>query len=284
MLRPVTVVLRDRAFWVALGVGVALVLGITAVAAARRRVGTGAVVTLGVVAGLLATGRAPASLIAGLALLAAGGGMAARRAAAWQVVAALPGAVVLGAGAASGRPPWVGVAAAAVTVLTAPLLAELDRRHPRWTGLLAAISAVGVFGTTPDTEHARALVGGALAGMLRSADPQAVSGAAGAASLAGMLAWTAAVDGFGRPGAVVGALGCVGVFALTPVVVRARDPALVVVAVHLGLVGLASRVAGFEHDAWSALAIVAVAFVAGAVVLWWFRVRDARGFLARPPH
>jgi hypothetical protein len=282
MLRPVTVLLRDRAFWAALGVGVALALAVMAVAPARRRVGTGAVVTLGVVGGLLATGRAPSSLIAGLALLAVGGAVTARRAVAWQVAAAAPGAALLGAGAASGRPTWVGVAAGAVTVLTAPLLAELDRRHPRWTGLLAAISALGVFGATPDTEHARALVGGALAGMLRSADPQAVSGAAGAASLAGLLAWTAAVDGFGRPGAVVGALGCVGVFALAPVVVRARDPAPAVVAVHLGLVALSSRVAGFEHRALSALAIVAVAYVASIALLWFLRVH-ARGWLAEPP-
>ncbi|HEV2311343.1 MAG TPA: hypothetical protein VGU73_12550 [Acidimicrobiia bacterium] len=277
-----TVLLRDRAFWVALGVGAALALAVTSVAPARRRVGAGAVMTLGVVAGLLASSRAPASLLAGLALLAIGGGVTARRAEVWQIAAAVPGAVVLGASAASGRPTWVGVAAGAVTVGASPLLAELDRHAPRLTGLLAAISAGGVFGSTPDTEHARALVGGALAGILRSADPQAVSGAAGAASLAGMLTWTAAVDGYGRPGAVVGALGCVGVFALAPLVVRARDPAPVVVAVHLGLVGVSSRVAGFEHAAGSALVIVVAAFVAAAVALWLLRARDVGARRADP--
>jgi hypothetical protein len=283
MLRAVTVLLSDRAFWVALGVGVALALAVTIVPPARRRVGTGAVVTLGVVTGLLASGRAPASLLAGLALLALGGGVTARRAAVWQFAACAPGAIILGAGAANGRPTWVGATAGVVTAVGGPLVAELDRRHPRLTGLLAAISAVGVFGATPDTEHARALVGGALAGILRSADRQATSGAAGAASLAGLLAWTAAVDGFGRPGAVVGALGCLGVFALVPVVVRARDPAWVVITVHLGLVAVASRVAGFENAARSALAIVVAAFVAAALVLWVLGVKDVGGLPADPP-
>jgi hypothetical protein len=154
-----------------------------------------------------------------------------------------------------------------VTAALSPLMVEFDRRHPQVSNLLVAVSAVGILGATPDTEHARALAGGALGAAPLSFVRGAVPSVVGATTFAGLMTWTAATDGFGRPGAVVGALACAGVFALTPVVTRLSPSPVRLVAVHLGLVTVASRVAGFEDGAGPALLIVAAAFVIGTVAL-----------------
>ncbi len=276
------VLIRDRAFWVALGVGIVCTLLVAADRRRRLQVGTASVATVSTVAGLVATGRGSASLVGALALLAAGAWLTAGRAVAWQLGAAAPGAIALAAAIpADVIPTWVRVAGGGVTVVLSPLVCELDRRHPRLTGVLAAVSAFGVFGTTPDTEHARALAGGALGAAPGSADPRAVPGRAGAASLGGLVAWTVAVDGWARPGAVVGGFACVGVLALAPVLAWARPPTSAVLAVHLAVVAIASRVAGLEHAARSALVIAVVAYAGGIVVL---RLAGARARGRRPPH
>jgi hypothetical protein len=267
MLRPVEVVIRDEGFLLALSAGVVGALVAVAARRAGTELGAAGIATVATLVGLLLTGRGSSTLVGALALLAASGRLTARRATVWQIAGSAPGALLLVTAISSVVAPWMRIAAGGATILLAPSFGALDHRFPRLTGLLVAVSAVGVLGATPDTEHARALAGGSLGAAPVSADRRSRPGPAGAAAFAGLLAWTAAVDGFARPGAVVGALACAGVFALAPVVAWAGPPATVVTVVHLGLVGIASRVAGFEQGAWSALLIVLVAVVGATAVL-----------------
>ena len=266
MLRPVAALFRDHGFWAALGAGA--IVSLVALVMRRTRhhfeVGSGGVATVATLIGLAATDRVSGRLVFALALLAAGGALTGRRGLGWRAVAAVPGAVIVGFAVPAAIPSWIRIAAGAGTAVLAPLFVELDRLHPRLTGLLATITAGGVYGTTPDTEHARALVGGTLSSAPLGADHRAAPGAAGAACLPGLVAWTAAVDGQARPGAVVGALACAGVFALAPVVRWSRVHSIVVVVIHIGVVAIASRVAGTEQSRSAAVAIVVVAY-AGAV-------------------
>jgi hypothetical protein len=269
MLRPVSVLLGDHAFWVALGAGT--IMSVVALVMRRTRyrleVGSGGVATLATVVGLAATDRLSGRIIIALALLALGGALTGQRGLAWRAIAGVPGAIVVASAVPEATATWIRVAAGIGTAVLAPLFVELDRLHPRLTGLLATITAGGVYGTAPDTEHARAFVGGTLSSAALGADPRAAPGPAGAASLPGLLAWTAAVDGRARPGAVVGALACAGVFALAPMVRWSRTHAIVVVAVHVGLVAIASRVAGLERSRSAAGAIVLLAY-GGAVAVF----------------
>jgi hypothetical protein len=219
------------------------------------------------VIGLAAADRLSGRLVIALALLAVGGALTGPRGLGWRAVAAAPGAVMLGAAVPAATASWIRVAAGAGTAVLAPLFVELDRLHPRLTGLLATITAGGVYGTTPDTEHARALVGGTLSSAPLGADHRAAPGPVGAACLPGLVAWTAAVDGQARPGAVVGALACAGVFALAPVVRWSRAHAIVVIGIHAGVVAIASRVAGAEESRSAAGAIVVVAYAGAVAVL-----------------
>ena len=100
----------------------------------------------------------------------------------------------------------------------------------------------------------------------------------------GAILWTAAYDGFPRPGAIVGAAACVGVLALAWPIRRLTDRSeptrglqLFVFVVHVGLVLFASRVAGLREDAWVAAVLAAVGFiVAAAVLLRGASMLDAR--------
>jgi hypothetical protein len=267
MLRPVSAVLRDHAFQVALAAGAALTLLVVAAGRWRRFPNSVWPAAAATIVGLLVTGRAPTMLLLALVLLGVGGRLTARGRRFVQVGAAAPGALLV-AFAVTGHPAsWMRIAVGVVTAALSPLMVEFDRRHPQVSNLLVAVSAVGILGTTPDTEHARALAGGSLGAAPLSLVRRAVPSVVGATTFAGLMTWTAATDGFGRPGAVVGALACTGVFALTPVVTRVRPSPARLVAVHLGLVAVASRVAGFEDGAGPALLIVAAVFVIGAAAL-----------------
>jgi hypothetical protein len=278
MLRPVNALFRDHAFWAALGAGTVVSLVAFALRRTRDRfeIGSGGVATLATLIGFAATDRASVRLVAALALLVLGGALTGQRGFGWRAVAAVPGAIVVWSAVPAATPSWIRVAAGAGTAVLAPLFVELDRLHPRLTALLATITAGGVYGTAPDTEHARALVGGTLAAAPLGADPRAAAGSAGAASLAGLVAWTAAVDGQGRAGAVVGAMACAGVFALAPVVRWFRARTIVVVGVHIGVVLVASRVAGLEQGGGAAGAIVVLAYAGAVAILAAARSTRAR--------
>jgi len=280
MLGVVRVLLRDDAFWLAAAAG--LLAGVIAVAVrfhARAALGGALPAACATLAGLVLTDRASADLVVAVALLAGGGVLAGQRALPWRVAATVPGAALLGIAVPAVAPAWAGVAAGVATAALVPLACELDQRHPRLTAPLAAISALGVFGAVPDTEQARALVGATAAAAPFGVDPRTAPGPAGTSAVVGLLAWTAATGGWPRPGAVVGALACVGVLALGGLVAWARLPVAAVLLLHTALVVVASRGAGLRDRAVTAAAIVAAAY--GAAVLglsvWRAARRRARG-------
>jgi uncharacterized protein (DUF983 family) len=63
----------------------------------------------------------------------------------------------------------------------------------------------------------------------------------------------------------VGAIGCLGVLALGPL--TGRSGPVRIVAVHVSVVLVASRLAGLRQSAWTAVAILVPVMVIAAVVL-----------------
>jgi hypothetical protein len=227
--------------------------------------------------------------VAGLALAAAG--------ATGIAVSGVPATLAL---------PWPGVVLA--VAVTGALLADFDRRWRRH-GLalpLLAVSAAGIYATVPDVEAAVVVLGAALpmallgwpgplappwpAGTTGPAhgggatpaapgQPPPSLGVAGALATAGLLVWTVASGGVGRPGSVVGGLGCLGVLAVEPVArlldPRRRGPLAVLdrrrvawsaVAAQLLLVGVAARVVGRPEAVQRALLLGALTLGAALAV------------------
>jgi hypothetical protein len=182
------------------------------------------------------------------------------------------------AGRAPGLAPIVAVAAA---VAAGALLADFDRRrHDGLTLPLWAVSVAGVWATVPDVEAAVVVLGAALPPVLLGwPSPLARSGrvslgVAGSLAAAAQLVWVVATDGAGRPGSMVGGLACLGVLAAEPLARRlggrrpgARPlPAVPLLAAHLALVAVASRVVGRPETVAEALPL-ALAELAVAVAL-----------------
>jgi hypothetical protein len=223
----------------------------------------------------------PGALPLGIVLAGVGAELAARRTRRPVPVAlaALPGAVVT-AGALVGLETWVRVLVAGFGAIGGALVADVDARdHAGITPVLWLVTVAGVYWTVPDTEAARAVFGATL--------PLAVVGwplrigrfgPGGAVALACALGWVIGQGGAGRPGAVVGGVATVGVFALEPVArhllgrhrteMHPLSDAYVVV-VHCACVAAASRWAGLAVTPGAAgtrllvFAPVAVALAAG---------------------
>jgi hypothetical protein len=219
-----------------------------------------------------------------------------------HVVATAPGAVLVARVLDVSLPGWVATVVVPVVALGGALVAEFGRSpgadpdadgSPQapvpaqpLAGIGAALWGVTVFGvwvTTPETQHVVPLIGAAVpVALLGLPWPRALAslGRVGASVAVGLLAWAVAVDGFNRNGAVVGALACLGVLVIEPVVRRFADvddfPWPVVVVTHLAVVGVCSRVAGASDSATLALAFSAVAYVAGAIALTRFATRSGR--------
>jgi len=226
-------------------------------------------------------------LLVGLVVLAAGALVTARFR--WPlglaVLAAVPGAALVASTSDISNIDidWVRALTFVTIAVGAPLVADFDRENAR-AGLapvLLVVTALGMYTTVPDTEQAAILVGATLPlGLLGWPKPLASLGAPGAAATVGLIVWTASVGGRGRPGAIVGAMACLGVMLLEPLVRSAfrRRPApaptsplssgmVVMAALHVALVLCVSLAAGREVSARAAAAISVVAFAAAAAAL-----------------
>jgi hypothetical protein len=240
---------------------------------------------------------APGLLVALLVLFA--GGLLARRVPSRGIVAAVfavPGALLLvrATPAASGE-GWIGPVVAVATVVAAFSLGRFDRRWSR-AGLapvLVAITAAGIFGAVPDTEEALALLGAALPlALLGWPLPFASLGVGGAHAVAGIVLWTVASGGIGRPASIVGGIACLGLLMVEPLVrvlgnrttilerlPRRRTAIAAAVGLHLAIVLVASRLAGVRSGVVAATVIGVGALGAGAVVL----VRGSAVAVSRDP-
>ena len=132
------------------------------------------------------------------------------------------------------------------------------------------ITVGAVYSTVPDTEAARVVLGAAIpVACLGLPFLYARFGTGGAAASVCVLGWVIGQDGLGRPGAVVGAVATIGLFALEPLVRSLRDrargrpsrreiPIVPAVTVHLGCALAAARWAGLAHGADEAALRLAV--------------------------
>jgi hypothetical protein len=169
-----------------------------------------------------------------------------------------------------------------VALVGGVLVATFDRvLGPRGVApVLLAVTMLGIYLTTPDTEHSAILLGAALPIALLSLPwPLASLGVGGSFAAVALVAWDVAVDGAGRDGAVVGGIACLGMLVVEPVVRwaaqgRSIPPAPVplryaatVVALHLGVVAVCSRVGGLRSSALEAFVVCTLAYAAAAAAL-----------------
>jgi hypothetical protein len=167
----------------------------------------------------------------------------------------------------AGRQLAVFLAIAAAVSLTTRSVDRVAGDEAIWL----LIGAAGVYTTVPDTERALVLLGAAGAAALLCAVWLRDSrlGSSGAAVSCTLVVLLAVVDGWARPSAVVGAVGCLGLLVIAPVV-TARDLHelwLPMIGLQLVLVAVCSRVAGLRDEGAVAVAIVAAAWVIAAHVV-----------------
>lgn len=286
MPEPLSDLLSLEGFQTGLLFGFVAALGIALVVIVGRsaRPWAGTAFALAAIAALDDLFRVDVTAIVGLVLIVAGGHLVARRAPFWQLVAVVPGTAVLAVAAADlDRPDWAVPMIVGATLAGGALTASFDRVLGA-RGLapaLLAVTTLGIYLTTPDTEHSAVLLGVALpVALLACPWPLATLGVGGSFASVAVVAWVVAIDGLGRDGALVGGIACLGVLVIEPAV-RALDrrtgPAsapvplrysATVVAVHVVLVAVCSRVGGLRSSAIEAFAVCAAAYViAGAVLV-----------------
>lgn len=257
-------------------------------------------------AGLLLVGAAalalndqmhlPNGLLLGLALLALAGALAGATErlhlppAPAVAVLAVPGAWLV-SNAAGVDETWPRLLVVATIALGGALVAaaDSDYRHLGLGPVLVLVSMAGAYSTVPDTERAVIVFGAAVPlAVLGWPWPLASLGRSGASAAVGLLAWVAVTDGSARAGSTVGAIACLGVLLIEPVArmlpnAGKREPAptatagagdglaawrtaLPVIVLHLLLVIIAARIAGFRSSALEAAAIAGFALMVAVLI------------------
>jgi hypothetical protein len=278
MLGEMIALLRSSGFIVALltAAGVSLVAVVIA-RGTTRSIALAVAVGVAAFAGLAAEDVLPGALVVAVFLLAAGALVARNRSFAFRAAAVAPGAVVLVTLAAPGTPGWSRGLVFVAVLIASPSSEIVDHRLPSLAFAFIALSSLGVYATVPDTEQARSLVGALLPVAVAAVASHRLSESVGPSVSVAFVAWGGLVGGVGRPGSVVGAIGCLGVLALGPL--ARLSPPIRLIVVHLVVVALASRVVGLRQSAWAALAIAVPMMVVAAVVL----VVGQRGRMPDPP-
>lgn len=279
--------------WSALGAG--LVCGVVATGAtagaARASAGRGptnpgvpgiagvavAAATLG---GLWHTGHLPGGLVGGLLLLLAVQPAFTLLKEDWRLLPALalPGAWVIAVH--TGLPPtlWIRTLVVVGVVVGGPLVARFDLRWGTggYPPVLVVVTALGVYLTVPETEHAIVLLGAAApVALLGWPRARASLGVAGALLVVALVLWVSAADGAARPTAIVGGAACLGLLVLEPVARMSHRPGrslalrgvVGVVCLHGGLVLMASRGAGLQPQMGWCVALVSVEVLVAVAVM-----------------
>jgi len=267
--------LHDDGFQIALVVGLALSGGVALLHRRPRLVWlgfeAGAAAAIAALVALFVTHHRAMLSLLGLVLVVLGAivGRWLRSSAFLTVV---PGAALIALALHAPVPDWAAVTCFAAIAVTVPCAVAIDRAAPRVLPILLATTAVGMWGTTPDTEHTRIMVGALVGVVVLVLDRHLGTGAGGTAAVVALMVWASTVDGFPRESAVIGALGCFGAVVLLPLVGGARIkfavvPVVTVSVVQAGIVVASSRAAGLRASATSALLIVAGAWIVATVVL-----------------
>lgn len=290
MLTPLTDLMSLDGFraGVAFGLLATALVGLAALLGRRVLPWAGLAFGAAMVAGIDDRFGFEVEVIGALVVLAVGGYAVAGRGWLLRIAASLPGAVLFVDAARLDSPGWAVPTVLAVTVVGGVLAGDLDRAfaHRGLGPVLLAVTALGIYLTTPDTEHSSILLGAAVpVALLGWPRPLASLGVGGAFVAAALVGWDVVVDGIGRDGAVVGGIACLGMFAIEPVVRTAarglsrtgrgadtgqpmRD-ALMVAALHVAVVALCSRVAGLRQSGAEALVISGVVYAGAAALLAW---------------
>lgn len=266
MLGEMVTLLRSPGFIVALltATGVSMVAVVIA-RGTTRSIALAVAVGVAAFAGLAAEDVLPGALIVAAFLLAAGALVARNRSFAVRAAAVAPGAVVLVTLAAPDTPGWARGSVFVAVLVASPTSEIVDDRLPLLAFAFIALSSFGVYATVPDTEQARSVVGALLPVAGAAVASNRLSESVGPSVSVAFVVWGGLVGGVGRPGSVVGAIGCIGVLAFGPL--ARRSPPIRLIVVHVVVVALASRVVGLRQSAWAALVIAVPIMVVAAVVL-----------------
>jgi hypothetical protein len=275
----------------ALGLGV--LIGVVSRAGGRGPAPVaGILLAAAVTVGLVIRFSIPADLVWGLVLVAGAGAVHGRVprgwAGAWLV--ALPGAWLVAHAPDVPLDTWMPWFGTAVIVVMAPLVASADR-YLAQVGLgttLVAVSIVGVFFAVPDTEQALVFLGAAFPVALLGWPLRLASlGTTGAYVLVALLTWTIIRGGYGRPGSIVGSAACLGLLVAIPVGrLGAQSVAgvllqpqgwrrnLLIGAVHVAVVAVASRVVAVPASPTEAGMMAMLLMVASALISTWMARRE----------
>lgn len=226
---------------------------------------------------LVAAMTEPGFLIGfGLGGVAGAAALAHRRASAWVLssAVALLIALLLADQLGSLVVPSVGlVALASVAVgISAVGAAQISRRHGAGVAFAClALSALGVWGTVPDTENSTVLLGAVAGASLGAFRIRATASWWVWIPIIGGAAALAITEGQGRVSAPLGALATLGVLVVNPAVDRTAvsTPTWLLVSVHVLLVILGGRVAGTAGSATVAAVLALAGLVLGGVLLAW---------------
>jgi hypothetical protein len=198
------------------------------------------------------------------------------------LVAAVPGAVILGGAAGPNNALWwIPAFTVGATLIGGTLLVDYDTAN---TGsglapILLAMTALGAWTTVPDTEQILVVAGVFLPIALLGLPVTRITEGAGAYGVVGLLVWVATVGGRGRPGAVIGAVACLGILLAEPIARRiwrgravtprhaATARGIGALVVHAGVVLLAARFAGFVQPADTAVGLSAVVLLLGVAAM-----------------
>ncbi len=198
------------------------------------------------------------------------------------LVAAVPGAVILGGAAGPNNTLWwIPAFTVGATLIGGTLLVDYDTAN---TGsglapILLAMTALGAWTTVPDTEQILVVAGVFLPIALLGLPVTRITEGAGAYGVVGLLVWVATVGGRGRPGAVIGAVACLGILLAEPIARRiwrgravtprhaATARGIGALVVHAGVVLLAARFAGFVQPADTAVGLSAVVLLLGVAAM-----------------
>ena len=221
MIDGIRDLLADEGFRTGFEFGLLAVVAVMVVTAVDRHLRPWAGIAF-VAAGLLAIDDAftvERELLVGLGVLAAGGFLATRFPPLLWAVAAVPGAVLFTRATDLDEPSWAFATILAATLVGGLLMADFDRAF-RCTGLppvLLAVSLLGVYLTTPETQHSILLTGAALPiALLGWPWPLGSLGVGGSFAVTALVTWTVVLDGSFRPSSVVGGIASLGMFAIEP--------------------------------------------------------------------
>lgn len=206
--------------------------------------------------------------------------------------ASIPGAVVVSL-AAQGEPSWVRLVVIVAVPLVGFLIDDFESRFgSRGLGVLFfGLATFGVFLAVPDTDWARVLFAVMLpVSFLAWPKVVVTMGRSGAYTSAAVIALSASEGGIGRPASVIGAMACLGLLILGPVVVRSRSrsddlvnswiraPESVILAAvpQLLIVLIMSRVVAHLVSPLRSVVVVVAVFAVVFVGLMWMGGRPQR--------